>query len=249
MENNLSDLHILKEFLLEKASNLSLSIRKKLLSEIDSLDSAYPFNEYEYIISHLLSEKTMDLIDYKKIRWDYIAKAINLPLFELAPRTFGDGWGQGYIKSFSKEFITPSSILDNNFTGEYDLILPYQEKNIKIEVKSSRATDISKNKKSEPPVTKALKKYTELPFNMNFQQIKPDCCDIFVFIIVWVDEIDILVLSSNDVKNHTSYNDKQHRYSVDEGQLHIKQKNLEEMYEFLVEPENLLRTIKSKYSK
>jgi len=47
-------------------------------------------------------------------------------------------------------------------------------------------------------------------------------CDIFVFVIVWVDEIDILVLSSNEVKSNKYYNDKQHRGNVDEGQLHIK---------------------------
>lgn len=36
---------------------------------------------------------------------------------------------------------------------------------------------------------------------MNFQQIKPGCCDVFVWIGVWRDVIRYWVLSSDEVAN------------------------------------------------
>jgi hypothetical protein len=36
---------------------------------------------------------------------------------------------------------------------------------------------------------------------MNFQQLKLDVCDVFVFIGVWVDTIRYWVLSNDDVKS------------------------------------------------
>lgn len=35
---------------------------------------------------------------------------------------------------------------------------------------------------------------------MNFQQVKPRCCDVFVWIAVWRDVIRYWVLSSNEVE-------------------------------------------------
>jgi hypothetical protein len=180
------------------------------------------------------------------MRANYISTAINLPLFDMAPRTFGESWGQSFVKSICPELLSPTTHTDEYFDGEYDLYLPHNGKNIKIEVKASRATDCSKDKKQLPPNTKALAKGTKYKFDMNFQQIKSKCCDIFVFVIVWVDEIDILVLSSQEVKSNKYYNDKQHRGNVDEGQLHIKPNNLGEMYKFLTTPLELKQSIISK---
>ena len=81
---------------------------------------------------------------------------------------------------------------------------------------------------------------------MNFQQIKVKCCDIFIFVIVWVDEVDILVLSSNEVKGNKYYNEKQHRGNVGEGQLHIKPNNLSEMYKYITTSLELKQLIISK---
>lgn len=234
----------LKKELDTLANKLSLS--KNLWQEVDTLGSAYPFNEYEYVISHLLSQKIIGLQDYKKMRANYISTAINLPLFDMAPRTFGESWGQSFIKSNCPGLLSPTTHIDEHFDGEYDLYLPHDGKNIKIEVKASRATDCSKDKKESPPNTRALAKGTKCKFDMNFQQIKVKCCDIFIFVIVWVDEIDILVLSSNEVKGNKYYNEKQHRGNVGEGQLHIKPNNLSKMCKYITTSLELKQLIISK---
>ena len=49
----------LKKELDTLANKLSLSTN--LWQEVDTLGSAYPFNKYEYVISHLLSQKIIGL--------------------------------------------------------------------------------------------------------------------------------------------------------------------------------------------
>ena len=68
---------------------------------------------------------------------------------------------------------------------------------IKIEVKASRAVDFNSQ---EPLYVKALAWESKMPFDMNFQQVKPKCCDVFVWIGVWRDTIKYWVLASKEVE-------------------------------------------------
>jgi hypothetical protein len=69
---------------------------------------------------------------------------------------------------------------------------------------------------------------------MNFQQIKPACCDVFVWIAVWRDVIRYWVLSSDDVRKNKYYSSGQHRGNVGEGQLWLKESNIAEFREYEV---------------
>lgn len=64
---------------------------------------------------------------------------------------------------------------------------------IKIEVKASRAVDFDRD---EPLYVKALASDSKKRFDMNFQQVKPACCDVFVWIGVWRDVIRYWVLAA-----------------------------------------------------
>jgi len=71
------------------------AIRERL----ENLVSVYPFNEYEYIISHLLAADVLSLDGYYELRDDYLARNMFLYIFEIsAPRTFGEAWAQGHLK-------------------------------------------------------------------------------------------------------------------------------------------------------
>lgn len=69
---------------------------------------------------------------------------------------------------------------------------------------------------------------------MNFQQLKLDICDVFVFIGVWIDLIQYWVLSHYDVKN-SPYLSHQHRGGV-EYQIGIRHNNIDDFNKYLVEP-------------
>ena len=109
----------------------------------------------------------------------------------------------------------PNTSLDPAYSGEYD----FWYDAIRIEVKASRAV---KRNSSEPLMLKALSSNSKCRFAMNFQQIKPACCDVFVCIAVWRDVIHYWVILSDEVKNNRHYSATQHRRYVGEGQLCLK---------------------------
>lgn len=65
-------------------------------SRLEDLVSVYPFNEYEFMISHLLAADVLSIDDYYELRDEYLARNMFLYIFEIsAPRTFGESWAQG----------------------------------------------------------------------------------------------------------------------------------------------------------
>ena len=84
---------------------------------------------------------------------------------------------------------------------------------------------------------------------MNFQQIKPGCCDVFVWIGVWRDVIRYWVLSSNEVANDPYYSSGQHRGNVGEGQLWVKDTNIRHFEQYETRVPDILNKIKEKYMK
>lgn len=83
-------------------------------------------------------------------------------------------------------------------------------------------------------------------FDMNFQQMKPACCDVFVWIGVWRDVIRYWVLSSREVEENSYYSKGQHRGNKGEGQLWLKETNIDKFSSYEVDVRNLLDKIKEK---
>lgn len=99
----------------------------------------------------------------------------------------------------------------------------------------------------EPLYVKALSSDSDKRFDMNFQQVKPALCDVFVWIGVWRDVIRYWVLSSREIESNKYYSVGQHRGNVGEGQLHLKQDNIHAFADFEVKPNELLEAIRNAY--
>lgn len=225
--------------LLDRLGNAA-DVRAKLVE----LVSIYPFNEFEFIISHLLTADQLTLAEYYEIRNDYIDRNLYLNLFEIsAPRSFGELWAQGHLKELVPGLQRPTKQLDPDYSGQYDFLLPPQ---IRIEVKASRAVEFRSDK---PLSMKALSSDSLKPFDMNFQQIKPGCCDVFVWLAVWRDVIKCWVIPSSAVETNPYYSKGQHRGNVGEGQLHLNQANIQQFDEYLTEVSRLEAAIKAAYEK
>src|SRR3990167_493303 len=197
-------MQILKKRLEKLIQTLAVHDRGQVKNRLDDLISVYPFNEYEFIISSLLGLDKITFDDYLEIRDEYIARNMYLYIFEIsAPRGFGEQWAHGHLKELVPELIKPTKKLDDNYSGEYDFLYPLKcGKAIKIEVKASRAVAFESQ---EPLYVKALAWESKSRFDMNFQQIKPKCCDVFVWIGVWRDTIKYWVLSSKEMKASKYY--------------------------------------------
>ena len=96
------------------------------------------------------------------------------------------------------------------------------------------------------PIIKALSSDSSSGFDMNFQQIKPACCDVFVWIAVWRDKIRYWVLSSEEVANNEYYSVGQHRGNVGEGQLWLKETNIDKFDKYEVSVRDILTAIVNK---
>lgn len=219
-----------------------LSNSDKFRSKLEDLKSVYPFSEYEYIISHLLAAKKLTLDEYYELRDDYIDRNLYLYLFEIsAPRGFGEVWAHGHLKQLVPSLQRPSKKLDKKYSGQYDFFLP---PNIRIEVKASRAVDFELD---EPLYIKALASDSQRPFDMNFQQIKPACCDVFVWLAAWRDEMKYWVIPSHNVENSPYYSKGQHRGNVGEGQLHLNRENITKFDKYLCKSTELEKAIQEAF--
>lgn len=213
------------------------------LTSLDDLYSVYPFNKFEFVISHLIAKGVLSLDEYLSIRSAYLERNKYLYIFEItAPRTFGETWAQRHLNEIVPELQRPSKAFDKNYSGQYDFYFD----GIRIEVKASRAV---KRQSGDSLIMKALSSDSSEGFDMNFQQIKPECCDVFVWIAVWRDKIRYWVLSSNEVKNNKYYSTGQHRGNVGEGQLWLKESNIAEFNMYEVGVREILTKIKQKGKK
>lgn len=145
-----------------------------------------------------------------------------------------------------QDFVIPTREIDENYDEEYDIALKYKDELIKIEVKASRAVD--RNSK-EPLYVKALSYNSHQSFDMNFQQIKPACADVFIWIAVWRDVIKYWVISSIEVKSNRYYSRKQHRGNIGEGQLHIKNNNINEFVQYECTPKEIKQAVIDAYER
>lgn len=210
---------------------------------LEQLYSVYPFNRFEYVISHLIGTQTISLQQYLELRQSYLQRNKYLYVFEItAPRSFGETWAQRHLNEIVPELKRPSVADDPDYSGQYD----FWYDGIRIEVKASRAV---KRKSGEPLIVKALSSDSKCGFDMNFQQIKPDCCDVFVWIAVWRDVIRYWVLSSEEVAQSKYYSSGQHRGNTGEGQLWLKETNIEAFRDYEVGVREILTAIIQKSKK
>lgn len=216
----------------------------KILSLIENDNSVFPFNEYELLINSLINCGGLTYKKYIEIRNEYIANNPNLWIFEIsAPRGFGETFAQTFLRNKCSKLLAPNKKLDPSYTGQYDLWLD----GIKIEVKASRVADADSD---EPLYRKALSSKTKKKFLMNFQQLKPQCCDVFVWMAVFRDTITIWVMNSKEVLTHPDYSKGQHRGNKgNEGQLHIKETNIKTLNKYKLKGDNLALAIKKAYNR
>ena len=224
---------------LDQTTELCRELRQCLSSDIPP---SYPFNKFEYVISTLLATNNMTQAEYLNLRSGYLQRNPHLTIYEIRePRYFGETWAYSHLREMVPELVRPSTAYDPKYSGQYDLW--YQD--IRIEVKASRAV---KSERDSIYIQNALRSDSDARFAMNFQQIKPDCCDVLVLIAVWLDKIRYWVLSSDEVRNNRYYSPKQHRGNTGEGQLWLRNSNIDLFAEFEVGVCEILKKIVEKGS-
>jgi len=224
------DLKQLEQYLKNLSQRLKPKNHHLLSARLGSLKSVFPFNEYEYILMFLRDKEIITFKQYEELRKKYVSSNPYLELYSIAPRTFGEIWGHPHVMDIDNRFKKPNRDLDPAYEGQYDLWF----EGVRVEVKASRAIN---TKKRGNIMEKALRYDSDEPFWMNYQQIKADMADVFIFIGVWIDKIVYWVMSNEEIKKNR-YLSPQHRGGI-EYQIGITHKNISEFDTYRVEPNKL----------
>lgn len=222
---------------------------KKFIEMIKKEKVVFPFSVEGRILAYLLATQTITYEKYMQIQDEYAKRNKYLDLFDMAPRTFGETWGEKHILELFPEFVKATkeniSSIYPDFDGEFDLWL----EGIRVEVKACRAnsTKIGGNLASRAYLHSEAAANS---FKYHYQQLKPSCCDVFIWIGVCRDELLYWVLTSDELRK-TGKLGSQHRnentgvagIEVFEGQVFMTE---EELKPFLVEEREVLNAVRRK---
>ncbi len=222
--------------------------KEDIIEKIDQEKNVYPFGRENRMLAYLLSLGAITFDQYEKISEDYARRNKYLDLFELFPRTFGQTWGEAHIRQLFPDFIqaTKENLANAypDFDGEFDLWLD----GIRVEVKACRANS-TKAKGSLASRAFLHREAVEEEFKYHFQQLKPSCCDVFIWIGVCRDALLYWVLTSAELVE-TGKLGSQHRNEqtgsgakVFEGQVFMTE---EDLRPFQVEETDVLDCVRAK---
>lgn len=225
---------------------------KAVVESIKNGSSAEPFGTESIMMAYLLSIGKISFEDYLAMQNEFNDRVRKsnpyLYLFDMASRTFGQTWGEQYIMQLFPQFIkaTKQNLLQvyPSFDGEFDLWLD----GIRVEVKACRANDTTR-KGSLSSRAYSHEEAQRMNFQYHFQQLKPSCCDVFIWIGVCKDVLLYWVISSKQLRQ-TGKLVSQHRREqsdsasdeVFEGQVFMTE---EELLPFSIEEADLLAEVRS----
>ncbi len=162
----------------------------------------FPFSVEGNIMAYLLASHAISYEQYLTLYSEYKKRNQYLYLFDMAPRTFGETWGENHILSqfpgFLKATRDTTADLYPDFDGEFDLLYG----SIRVEVKSCHANRSSRNNSSGSSLASRAYLHREAKaasFKYHYQQLKPSCCDVFIWIGVCRDELMYWVLSKTEL--------------------------------------------------
>lgn len=220
-----------------------------IIKSIETEKALFPFSVESRLLAYYLAIGEITYERYSQLNTEYSERNKYLDLFDMAPRTYGQTWGEQHIRSLFPQFIkaTKENVSSEypNFDGEFDLWLD----GIRIEVKACRANS---TKESGSLASRAyLHSEAKISgFKYHYQQLKPSCCDIFIWIGTCRDELIYWVLTSEELQK-TGKLSPQHRNEntgiagtkVFEGQVFMTE---EELSSFRVAEKDILQIVSQK---
>ena len=195
----------------------------EVLEAFSQENAVFPFSAESRILMYLMNAQAITYEQYQEIYESYMKRNQYLYLFEMAPRTFGETWGEQHILKLFPAFVKAT--------------------------KESMAND---TKAGGSLVSRAYLHSEAIAngFKYHYQQLKASCCDVFIWIGVCRDELIYWVLTSEELQR-TGKLGSQHRNEntgiagadVFEGQVFMRE---EELRPFLVAEKDVLNVVKKK---
>lgn len=222
---------------------------KSVIKTIKKEKSLFPFSAESSMLTYFLSIGEISFARYSQLNTEYAQRNKYLDLFDMAPRTYGQTWGEQHIRSLFPEFTkaTKENLVEEypDFDGEFDLWID----GIRVEVKACRA-NFEKGKGSLTSRAYLHSEAKTAGFKYHYQQLKPSCCDVFIWIGTCRDELIYWVITSDELRStgklgpqHRNENTKVDGVEVFEGQVFMTE---DELAPYRVEEKDILTIVKQK---
>ena len=222
---------------------------KSVIKTIKREKSLFPFSVESSMLTYFLSIGEISFSRYSQLNAEYAQRNKYLDLFDMAPRTYGQTWGEQHIRSLFPEFTkaTKENLAEEypDFDGEFDLWID----GIRVEVKACRA-NFEKGKGSLTSRAYLHSEAKNAGFKYHYQQLKPSCCDVFIWIGTCRDELIYWVITSDELRStgklgpqHRNENTRVDGVEVFEGQVFMTE---EELAPYKVEEKDILAKVKQK---
>lgn len=223
-----------------------------IIKEIKCAKALFPFSTESNLLAYFMSIGELSYEELFALATSYSQRNKYLELYDMAPRTYGQTWGEQHIRTLFPRFIkaTKENVSSEypSFDGEFDLWLD----GIRIEVKACRA-NCERGKGSLASRAYLHSEAKEAGFKYHYQQLKPSCCDVFIWIGTCRDELIYWVLTSQELLDtgklgpqHRNENTGVDGAEVFEGQVFMTEDELEP---FLVEEKDILKVVLEKGAK
>ena len=224
----------------------------ELIRSIPEEKSVYPFSQEGALLAYFLSIGEITFDTYSKLNTEYCKRNQYLHLYDMASGKYGK-WAEKHIRSLFSVIIkaTKETLSEHypHFNQEFDCWLNSAGGGIRIEVKASRAI----GKEGGDSLASRALLHAEAKsnkFEYHFQQLKPSCCDVFIWIGTCRDELIYWVLTSDELVQ-TKKMSPQHRNEntgiagaeIYEGQVFMTE---EELAPFLVAENEILNIVRQK---
>lgn len=222
---------------------------KSVIKTIKKEKSLFPFSAESSMLTYFLSIGEISFARYSQLNTEYAQRNKYLDLFDMAPRTYGQTWGEQHIRSLFPEFTkaTKENLVEEypDFDGEFDLWID----GIRVEVKACRA-NFEKGKGSLTSRAYLHSEAKTAGFKYHYQQLKPSCCDVFIWIGTCRDELIYWIITSDELRStgklgpqHRNENTKVDGVEVFEGQVFMTE---DELAPYRVEEKDILTIVKQK---
>ena len=94
---------------------------KDVIERIKKEKAVFPFSVEGNILAYLLGKQVITYEKYMELHNEYAKRNQYLELFDMAPRTFGETWGEKHILNLFPEFVkaTKENILSISYKLKY----------------------------------------------------------------------------------------------------------------------------------
>ena len=89
---------------------------RNIINAILDGKALYPFSVEGQLLEYFLSIGEISYSQYDQMKTDYIQRNQYLELFDMAPRTYGQTWGEQHIRSLFPQFLKATK---ENLAGAY----------------------------------------------------------------------------------------------------------------------------------